>query len=156
MTIPYQTATSGARALEHIHKTLQAFGCTKFGHMTDSERGEVLVQFEYRSMPVSVRASINGYAAAMLKRKPYTHRMRQSRADYERSVKEQATISVYSVLRDWIKGQVTAVETGILSFEGAFLGQIMLPSGQTVLEAAQEQKMLPATEEKVVQIGGQR
>jgi hypothetical protein len=38
------------------------------------------------------------------------------------------------ILRDWIKGQITAIETGILSFEGAFLGQILLPSGETVLE----------------------
>ena len=45
-------------------------------------------------------------------------------------------------LRDWVKGQVTAIETGMLSFEGAFLGQILLPNGQTVLEAAKSSGML--------------
>ena len=52
--------------------------------------------------------------------------------------------AVYSILRDWIKGQTTAIETGVLSFEGAFLGQILLPSGKTILETVEHQKMLPA------------
>ena len=47
-----------------------------------------------------------------------------------------------SVLRDWIKGQVTAVEVGIVSFEGAFLGQILLGDGRTVLDHAVEGKLL--------------
>jgi hypothetical protein len=38
---------------------------------------------------------------------------------------------------------VTAIETGILSFEGAFLGQILLPSGQTVLEHVTTGNLLP-------------
>jgi len=41
-------------------------------------------------------------------------------------------IAVNSVLRDWIKGYVTAVEIAMLSFDGAFL--FMLPSGEIVLE----------------------
>lgn len=54
-----------------------------------------------------------------------------------------------SVLRDWIKGQVTAIEVGILTFEGAFLGQILLPStGKTVLETVTERQILPALESK--------
>jgi hypothetical protein len=48
--------------------------------------------------------------------------------------KQIGGVAVYSILRDWIKGQVTAVETGILSFEGAFLGQILLENGKTVEE----------------------
>ena len=56
---------------------------------------------------------------------------------------EIASVAVYSILRDWIRGQVTAIETGILSFEGAFLGQILLSNGQTVLEHATSQKLLP-------------
>jgi hypothetical protein len=50
--------------------------------------------------------------------------------------------SFYSILRDWIKCQITAVETGMLSFEGAFLGQILLPGGDTVLDRLQETKLL--------------
>lgn len=63
--------------------------------------------------------------------------MRSTKIEHERKALEQGMVSIYSVLRDWIKGQITAVETGILSFEGAFLGQILLPSGRTVLEEAE-------------------
>jgi hypothetical protein len=54
----------------------------------------------------------------------------------------QAQISTCSILRDWIKGQITAIEVGLLTFEGAFLGQILLPSGKTVLEHAESNKLL--------------
>ena len=40
-----------------------------------------------------------------------------------------------------------AVETGILTFEGAFLGQILLPNGQSVLETVESQRLLPALEQ---------
>jgi len=153
MNLPYQTATSGVKAMADVEKILKRFGCQKFGHMMDYEHGELLVQFEKNGLPISVKASINGYAAAWLKEHPYNSWTRVPKVEHERKAKNIAAIAVYSILRDWIKGQITAVETGILSIEGAFLGQILLPSGKTVLETAKEQKMLPAPkEEKIVEI----
>lgn len=142
MSLPYQSATSGRRALDEIQKILGGFGCTKFGHMTDAEHGEVMVQFVYRTRHVQVKASTRGYAAAVLKREPWTRRRAVSKIEYERRVLAQAEIAVYSMLRDWLKGQITAVETGMLTFEGAFLGQILLPTGKTVLEHVQQSKQL--------------
>lgn len=143
LMLPYENATSGQRALADIQKILHGFGCSTFGHMTDAERGRVMVQFEFRGRQVSVTASTAGYAAAWLKRNPWSSRRATSKLDYERKATALATTAVYSVLRDWIKGQVTAVETGILSFEGAFLGQILLPSGKTILEHVEMSKQLP-------------
>lgn len=148
MSLPYESATSGSRALDDTQKILTRFGCSRFGTMTDNEAGEIMVQFSYRGRDVSVRASVRGYAAAWLKEHPFNPgRTRRSRTDHERAALEQAQISVCSILRDWIKGQITAVECGILSFEGAFLGQILLPTGRTVLETATEQKLLPPPKE---------
>jgi len=145
MPLPYENATSGERALGEIQKLLRGFGCTKFGSMSDDEAQEILVQFEYRGRPVSVKASIRGYAAAWLKEHPWNmSRSRSTRAEHERKAMNIASVAVYSILRDWIKGQITAVETGILTFEGAFLGQILLPSGKTVLEHAAASDLLPA------------
>lgn len=147
MSLPYENATSGGAALEDIRKVLTRFGCARFGTMTDAEKGELIVQFSYRGRDVTATASYRGYAAAWLKEHPYGPRTRGTKADYERKAMRQAEISVRSVLRDWIKGQVVAIETGILSFEGAFLGQILLPStGSTVLHAVQQANMLPALE----------
>lgn len=139
MALPYETATSGKRAIAEMQKILQHFGCASFGVMNDYDKGELIVQFKYRARDIIVKANLRGYAAAWLKEHPYGHLMRKSRVDHERQAMNVAGVAVYSILRDWIKGQVTAIETGILTFEGAFLGQILLPNGRTVLEAAQEQ-----------------
>jgi hypothetical protein len=146
MPLPYENSTSGERALGEIQKLLRSFGCNKFGSMIDDEAKEILVQFEYRGRQCNVRASIRGYAAAWLKAHPFSSRSRGTRTDYERKAMDIASTAVYSILRDWIKGQVTAIETGILTFEGAFLGQILLGNGRTVLEHAAETKLLPRLE----------
>jgi hypothetical protein len=68
--------------------------------------------------------------------------MRATKIDYERRALQIGQTAAYSILRDWIKGQITAVEVGMLSFEDAFFGQIMLPSGETVLERIERDNIL--------------
>lgn len=147
MTLPYENSTSGKRALGEIQKLLRSFGCAKFGSMIDDSEGILMVQFEYRGRPVSVKASTKGYAAAWLKAHPFGPRVRGTLKQHERKALDIASVAVYSILRDWIKGQITAIETGILSFEGAFLGQILLPNGQTVLERVTSTNLLTAPKE---------
>ncbi|WP_293371578.1 hypothetical protein [Nevskia sp.] len=144
MSLPYENATSGDRAIQEMQKLLREFGCGKFGHMMDFDAGELIVQFEHRGRPVMVKASISGYAAAWLRHHPHGPRIKNTLIQHQRKAKEIASIAVYSILRDWIKGQFTAIETGVLSFEGAFLGQIMLPHGGTVLDEMITRKLLPA------------
>lgn len=152
--LPYEDTTAGDKALGETQKILRAFGCTKFGSMVDDGAGELLVQFVYRDRPVSVKASTKGYAAAWLKLHPPViyktdidaGRHIAKKQAHEAKAMEIASTAVYSILRDWIKGQVTAIETGVLSFEGAFLGQMLLGNGRTVLEHVQREKILPAIE----------
>ena len=134
MTLPYESATSGKNAIDDMQKLLQGFGVQRFGVMEDFQAGEVIVQFTWRERNITIKASFKGYAAAWLRHHPWNTRMRGTLAMHEERALKQAEIAVYSILRDWIKGQVTAIEVGMLSFEGAFLGQIMLPTGETVLE----------------------
>lgn len=141
--LPYETATSGQRALAEIERLLHRFGCQSFGAMQDFEHGKLIVQFKYRGESIHVEASMGGYAASWLKAHPWSNRMRRSKVDHEREALRVASFAVYSILRDWIKGQIMAVETGILTFEGAFLGQILLGSGQTVLQHVVNHKLLP-------------
>lgn len=144
MALPYENATSGERAVLDMQKILHAFGCQSFGQMMDWDKGELLIQFRYRERPVTVKASVSGYATAWLKHNPYSNRTRISKVEHERKARQIASVAVYSILRDWIKGQITAIETGVLSFEGAFLGQIMLPNGRTVMDQIQADNLLPA------------
>jgi 4-hydroxyphenylpyruvate dioxygenase-like putative hemolysin len=147
MPLPYENATSGNKALDDLSKILTEFGCTTFGTMTDTEKGEVMVQFKYRQRQVMVVGSYRGYAAAWLKHHPYTSRTRGLKVDHEKKAMAQAKVSICSVLRDWIKGQVTAVEVGMMTFDGAFLGQILLPSGRTVLQECEQTGFLRLTNE---------
>lgn len=147
MALPYSSSTSGRSAMDEIRKIIQGFGCSKFAPMEDFLEGKVIIQFEFRGRAVQVEASAKGYAAAWLRENPYSSRMRMTKVEHERRALEKGQIAVWSILRDWIKGQLTAIETGILSFEAAFLGQILLPTGETVHERISTQGLLPAPEE---------
>lgn len=150
MGMPYETATAGQNALHEIERILSNFGCQNFGTMQDNEKGCLIVVFKYRDRQVQMMASWKGYASAWIKRHPWK---RGSREDHEAKAMEQAKISVCSVLRDRIKGEVTAVECGIASFEEVFLSDLLLPSGERVIERIKSEKFLPApAEEKVVGI----
>jgi hypothetical protein len=110
--------------------------------MVDQERGVMIVQFTAHGRNVSLQASWKGYAVAWLKAHPYSHRTRGTRQAYEAKALAQARISVCSILRDWVKGQVTAVECGIMSFEAAFLPHMLLPTGERFIDRINAQHLL--------------
>lgn len=147
MSLPYENATSGDKAIGEIQKMLRAFGCQRFATGEDYESGELFIQFEHRGRQVQLKASAKGYAAAWLRAHPYGPRVRASRVDHQAKALKIGGIAVYSILRDWVKGQVTAIEIGMLTFEAAFLPHILLPSGQTVIEHVQRTQLLPSPEE---------
>lgn len=144
MGLPYENATSGNNAINEIQKMLRAFGCAKFATGEDYDTSELFITFEHRGRVVNLRASAKGYAAAWLKEHPFGPRTRGTRAEHEAKALRIGGIAVYSILRDWVKGQVTAVEIGMMSFEAAFLSHILLPSGQTVIEHIQKNTPLLA------------
>ena len=150
MSIPYSTATAGDRALLELQKALAKFGCASFGTAVDAERGVTIVSFKWRERVVQLEASWKGYAAALVRDKgipSYSSR----RQKVEQEAMEQARISVCSVLRDWTKAQITAVEAGVMSFEAAFMPHMLLPSGERVIDKVKP--LLPAPDNKVVEIG---
>jgi hypothetical protein len=145
MTVPYESATSGAAAREEITKLLRRLGCERVGFMDDFGESSVLLAFVHRGRPIELRASAKGWAAMYLKEHPHTYRSRKTRQEYEAAALKQGLIAVNSVLRDWTKGQVVAVECGILSFEEVFLGQMLLSDGSRLIDSAQ--RLLPAPKE---------
>ena len=139
-SLPYSRATSGDAALADLQKTLAKFGCQSFGTMVDVERGCTIVAFKWRNRQISLEASWKGYAQAL----------KRSGAKNDAKALAQARIAVCSVLRDWVKGQVTAIECGVMSFEAAFMPHILLPNGQRVIDRVQSENILPPPDEKVV------
>jgi hypothetical protein len=145
---PYASATAGIRAREEVKKTLQRFGCEKVGFMDDFQKQEVLLAFVHRGRQVQLHASAKGWAAMYLKAHPYSGYRRKSRQDYEREVLDQGFVAVNSVLRDWVKGSMTAVEAGILSFEAVFLPHMLTHDGRPLIERVAD--LLPKPDDKVV------
>jgi len=132
MSVPYASATSGAKAHMEIIKILQRFGCESVGFMDEFHRHEVLLAFVWRDRNVQLRASAQGWAKCYLDENPWTHRRRMNRHEWEAKALKQGLVAVNSILRDWVKGQVTAIETGILSFEDVFMPYMLLPNGTQV------------------------
>ena len=146
MKLPYEHATSGQKALGDIQKILRAFKCTKFGTGEDFETGEISVQFEHQGRMVVMKVSGKNYAAAWLKERPYTRFTKCTQAEHESKALEIGNIAIYSILRDWIKGQITAVEIGMMSFDAAFLSHMLLPNGIRVIAQIETTKMLDPPE----------
>lgn len=143
-TLPYEDATAGPKALAEIERMLDKLGCSCFGTMRDEESGCLIIAFRHRGQNVQMKASWKGYAGAWLKHHPWHHsRSRRTQAEHQQFALAQARISVCSVLRDWIKGQITAIECGLVSFEEAFMPQLLLEDGRRVIDAVAQAKLLP-------------
>jgi len=153
VSLPYEKATAGDQALVQLQRALSAFGCQSFGTMIDDEHQEVIVAFRWRSRDVQLKASWKGYAAAWSKHHPWSSSRARSKADYDRKALAQARTSVCSALRDWAKGQIVAVECGIMSFEAAFMPHMLLPTGERVVDRVEKLQLLePPAESNVVSL----
>lgn len=145
---PYANATSGSAARDEIVRILRRFGCERVGFMDEFDDHAVLLQFEHRGRPVQLRASAKGWAAAFLKENPHSSRMRKTKSQHESGALNQGMIAVNSILRDWVKGQMTAVECGIFEFDAAFMPFMLLPDGRRVIDAARDKNLLPAPKDR--------
>ena len=144
MRVPYKVEASGENARRETTKLLRRFGCESVGFTDDFARREVVLAFTHRGQSILLRASAKGWAQMYLKENPWTQRRRKSRVEYERDALQQGHIAVNSVLRDWIKGQITPIECGVLSFEAVFLPYMLTADGRTLSERVQETGLLPA------------
>jgi hypothetical protein len=86
---------------------------------------------------------------------PWNYNRRSTKHEYEQAALRQGHVAVNSIIRDTIKGQVTAIECGILSFEAVFMPFMLTHDGRPLHERAAE--LLPKPDEpKVVPLLGQR
>ena len=146
MSVPYASATSGTRAREEISKILRHFGCEAIGFMDDFEQHEVLLAFKHRGRQLQLRASAKGWAALHLKENPHNYRHKHDEKQHADKALAQGQIAIHSILRDWVKGQVMAVECGVLSFDAIFMPFMLTHDGRTISERADQLGLLPASE----------
>ena len=144
MPVPYEKATSGDAARGEITKLLRRMGCESVGFMDQFERHSVTLAFQHRGRPVQLEASAKGWAAWWLRENPHGPRHRSTKAQHEQKALEQGLIAVNSILRDWVKGQVTAVECGVMPVEAVFLAHMITNDGRPFIERMSETKLLAA------------
>jgi len=150
--VPYQGATTGARARGEITSILRRFGCESVGFMDDYAKNEVLLAFVHRGRQVQLSASASGWAKMFLDANPWSYSRRSTKQEYEQAALKQGHVAVNSILRDWVKAQLTMIEAGILSFEAIFMPHMLANDGRTLLEHAND--MLPPVQDKVVKMVG--
>lgn len=138
MTLPYENASSGTAALNEVERILRRFGCSNFGLMSDWERGLTMIAFTWRDRRVQMEASWKGYAAMWLKQNPWNPKRKRNPKEHERYAMERGELAVPSILRDWIKGNVTALECGVMTFEEMFMPHMLLPDGTRLIEKVRE------------------
>src|SRR5262245_34813358 len=146
---PYASATTGTKARDEITKLLRRFGCEEIGFMDNYTDHAVLLAFTHRGRRVQLNASAKGWAAMWLRENPHTQRCRRSRVEDEQDALAQGPVADTSVLRDWIIGQLVAVECGVLTFEAVFMPYMLTNDGRPLVERAPELLPPPAAERVV-------
>lgn len=134
MTLPYENASSGTAALVEAEKVLRRFGCDNFGTMQDWSRGCLVIQFQWKTRRIHLEASWAGYAAAWLKEHPFHRNMRITVEQHKARAQQRGELAAPSILRDWVKAQVTAIEIGLLPFDHAFMPHMLAHDGRRVVE----------------------
>jgi hypothetical protein len=89
---------------------------------------------------------------SMAEGKPLDLSHRTPRVDYEQNALKQGHTAVNSMLRDWVKAQVSIIECGILSFEAVFMPYMLTNDGHSLIERFGETDLLPKPDEKIVSL----
>ena len=136
MTLPYESAKGGNAAFGEIQRLLDKFGADNFGVQQRNTDGVTLIAFEYRGVPVQIEVSWRDYADRYLEKNPYHNRRQSTSAEWTERALDHAKRVAPSILRDYVKAQLTLVECGSLSFEEVFFAQLVAPDGRRVIDLA--------------------
>ena len=134
MSVPYASSTSGLAARAEITALLRKFGCESVGFMDVFEERALVLAFRHRGHNIQLKASAQGWAKLYLDQNPWSRHRKVNQQQWQQKALNQGMVAVNSILRDWVKGQVTAIECGVLSFEAVFMPYILADDGRPLME----------------------
>ena len=114
---PYYHTTNAQTARDEIIRRLSAVGCTDVEFEDDRDAYTVTVRWEHNGRKCAITGSARGWAHHHLTSYPHTSRMRLPGSAYHKQVLDKGQVAVNSILRDYLRCQLAAVETGAVSFE---------------------------------------
>ena len=134
MTVPYENATSGDRARGEIRKLQQRFGCESVGFMERICRGDAADGVPLPRSPGAAADLGPRVGRAVPAREPVEHpeAVHQGRVGDAGAGAGDGGGELDPA--GWVRGQITAVETGITEFRHVFLPYMVTASGETVAE----------------------
>lgn len=141
------------RSQAEIERTLRKYGADDIITGSSQRKREALVQFSYRNLPLALRIPLPDPDDPEFTKTPTG--LDRSPTAVQQSW-EAACRQQWRVLLLILKAALEAVENGVLPPEKAFLPWIMLPTGQTVGEAALPhiERMLTSGEVPLLPFGG--
>lgn len=116
MTYAAESKVPVSRSREHIERVLKRYGAEGFGYA--SEPGRAMIAFQTQDRRIRFVL-------------PVPRGERQSQAKFE-----QFERSRWRALLLSITAKLEAVESGIETFDSAFMSHIVMPNGQTMAEHA--------------------
>jgi len=144
-TYAKNTDVSVERSRAELERTLQRYGATAFGYMT--EAGRAVIMFESHDRRIRFDLPL-----PRPDDREFTHHARGARTTTAAAAAwEQACRQRWRALNLAVKAKLEAVESGIAEFEDEFLAYLVLPNGQTVgdftrpqIAKAYENNQMPA------------
>ncbi|WP_062017425.1 hypothetical protein [Aureimonas sp. AU4] len=129
--MPYaeNTSVSVEKTEAEIKATLRRYGADRF--MTGEDRAGAVISFEMKDRRVTFRLPLPDRAEQRFK---FDGRRNVRPVAKQTEAWEQACRSRWRALFLCIKAKLESVESGIETFEDAFLAQIVLPDGGTVAD----------------------
>lgn len=134
MTTTYATRTKVAatRSQEEIERTLERYGATAY--MYTKANDTILVMFEMQHRRIRFVLTLPPREAFKTTEKGKWRSQKTIDESHQQAIRSR-----WRSLALVVKAKLDSVHTGIETFEEAFMGQIMLPDGQTGKEWMQPQ-----------------
>lgn len=137
------TEVASDRSRAEIERTLERYGADSFYYATQPGRATIGCRMRGRILKISVPLPAASEFALTPTRQQRTERQQQE-------LREQEVRRRWRVLALVIKATFEAIESGVLDFDTALLGWLMLPDGSTMgewarpqIEAAYDAKQMP-------------
>lgn len=124
------TDVSAAKSREEIERTLARYGASSFGYMTTQEPvPAALIMFRYQARNYRITIPLPARTDPALRKRlnQYAVAPTPNAGAYDQAIKQR-----WRAVALYIKATLEAVESGIVTFEEAFLAAAMLPTGETV------------------------
>ncbi len=132
MAYAEKTTVTVAKSKAEIEGLLEKYGAESFLTGWDKDKGRSFVAFQYQGRPYRIEVPIPSVENKDFWQTPAGKKRTEAQA---RSAHNQVCMSRWRAMLLMLKANLEAVDLGLLSFEAAFLGQAMIPGGQTVAEA---------------------